>query len=250
MRSIGSPTWWTRRGQRSTVTPSAGSGVVTESNRDESKLSIVGTDPFIVGTDPFTPRSASNNCKRFTPAAIPPPGRKMKLPSRPQIKQLESVVANPLSRFFLLAACLWWGCLPAFAIRSDPLETRVGGSGVFASGQTSAASAQSFENTMGFAGCGYKTASGRDEWPNRDPINELGGINLYGMVANNPISYYDPLGLTDCSDPCGDAQKAGKDKGNPAGTVCCDGKKSHAFGIRTVMQVQRIRRRRRSSKAA
>jgi RHS repeat-associated protein len=32
-------------------------------------------------------------------------------------------------------------------------------------------------------------------WLNRDPIGEDGGINLYGFVGNNPIHYYDPLGL-------------------------------------------------------
>lgn len=30
---------------------------------------------------------------------------------------------------------------------------------------------------------------------NRDPIEEGGGLNLYDYVANNPINYFDPLGL-------------------------------------------------------
>jgi RHS repeat-associated protein len=32
-------------------------------------------------------------------------------------------------------------------------------------------------------------------WPNRDPIDELGGLNLYAFVGNEPIGYTDSLGL-------------------------------------------------------
>jgi RHS repeat-associated protein len=39
----------------------------------------------------------------------------------------------------------------------------------------------------------YDSSLGR--WINRDPIGEEGGINLYGMVANNPINAVDPYGL-------------------------------------------------------
>lgn len=39
----------------------------------------------------------------------------------------------------------------------------------------------------------YNASTGR--WLSRDPIAEKGGRNLYGFVANNPISSYDPLGL-------------------------------------------------------
>ncbi len=37
-----------------------------------------------------------------------------------------------------------------------------------------------------------KTETGT--WPNRDPIGELGGKNLYGFNYNNPIQFYDPDG--------------------------------------------------------
>lgn len=32
-------------------------------------------------------------------------------------------------------------------------------------------------------------------WPNRDPINEGGGINLYAYVGNDPVNYVDKYGL-------------------------------------------------------
>jgi RHS repeat-associated protein len=32
-------------------------------------------------------------------------------------------------------------------------------------------------------------------WLSRDPIEELGGLNLYGFSINNPVSYFDFLGL-------------------------------------------------------
>jgi len=44
-------------------------------------------------------------------------------------------------------------------------------------------------------GCGYETAMGRACWPSRDPIEERGGMNLYGMCYNNSINAIDLLGM-------------------------------------------------------
>ena len=42
--------------------------------------------------------------------------------------------------------------------------------------------------------CAYKTASGLGNWPNRDPLAERGGLNLYEFVGNNSINLVDTDG--------------------------------------------------------
>jgi uncharacterized protein RhaS with RHS repeats len=42
----------------------------------------------------------------------------------------------------------------------------------------------------------YDPLTGR--WPSRDPIEEEGGINLYGFVRNDGVNRVDLLGLDDC----------------------------------------------------
>ena len=44
----------------------------------------------------------------------------------------------------------------------------------------------------------YSSDTGR--WLSPDPIREVGGLNLYGYVGNNPVSRVDPLGLCDGDD--------------------------------------------------
>jgi len=53
---------------------------------------------------------------------------------------------------------------------------------------------QDNESDLLYYGNRYYTADlGR--WLNRDPIGEQGGMNLYGMVRNDPVGLVDPLGL-------------------------------------------------------
>jgi len=85
--------------------------------------------------------------------------------------------------------------------------------------------------TPGWRACAYRTASGRAKWPNRDPIGEVGGNNLYNFVGNDPIRRIDSLGLlfwgcsrNPCADPCGDAKRKKLDQGDIGGIICCGGK--------------------------
>jgi RHS repeat-associated protein len=51
----------------------------------------------------------------------------------------------------------------------------------------------------------YDPVTGR--WPSRDPIEEGGGVNLYGMVGNGGVNVVDRLGLytvVDCLNDCND----------------------------------------------
>ena len=106
------------------------------------------------------------------------------------------MVANHPSGFFDLAAAPRQP-LAVAAWPTSPRKTRVRGFRHRASGQTSSRRRCRSMFTPGSRGCGYRTASGRHEWLNQDPIEEWGGVNLYGFVNNDSINGLDPLGLVD-----------------------------------------------------
>jgi len=51
--------------------------------------------------------------------------------------------------------------------------------------------------STGFSYYGFRFYAPQwQRWVRRDPVREEGGLNLYGFVNNNPIAYFDALGLT------------------------------------------------------
>ena len=105
------------------------------------------------------------------------------------------MVANHPSGFFDLAAAPRQP-LAVAAWPTSPRKTRVRGFRRHASGRLSSRRRCRSIITPGSRGCGYKTVSGRHEWPNRDPLVEQGGLNLYGFAGNDSIDNNDPLGLS------------------------------------------------------
>ena len=67
-------------------------------------------------------------------------------------------------------------------------------------------------NAQGKSCYHYETASGRSNWPNRDPIAEQGGLNLYGFVLNDGVNFWDVIGLhcQDCQQWWSDCMDAVK----------------------------------------
>ena len=83
----------------------------------------------------------------------------------------------------------------------------------------------------------YNPSTGR--WLSRDPIEENGGVNLYGMVGNNPVSNIDPLGLSPCEvflviGHSGPSRKAidefGKSGCSAVGGIACQEKGNKTVG--------------------
>jgi len=81
--------------------------------------------------------------------------------------------------------------------RYDPYgNTRYSG-GTLASANTYRFSSKEQMPNSGLYYYGYRFYDPNlQRWPNRDPLGELGGVNLYTMVRNNAIGAYDPYGQT------------------------------------------------------
>jgi len=78
----------------------------------------------------------------------------------------------------------------------DPYGNTLGMWGTLAVGNTYRFSSKEIEPKSGIYYYGYRYYEPNlQRWLNRDPIQESGGLNLYGFVGNGPINRVDPLGL-------------------------------------------------------
>jgi hypothetical protein len=111
------------------------------------------------------------------------------------------VVAAVQSRFLSLAAEPLSAARERVAFAptwmTSPSKTRGGFSRCRASGRLCKRRRVRSMFTPGLHACAYKTASGRLKWPNRDPIGERGGANLYNFLANCSQNRTDHTGLSD-----------------------------------------------------
>jgi len=78
----------------------------------------------------------------------------------------------------------------------DPFGNTLSMSGLLASANKYRFSSKEWNDNAGLYYYLYRFYDPNlQRWPNRDPMGELGGLNLYGFVLNNPVGYSDPFGL-------------------------------------------------------
>ena len=115
----------------------------------------------------------------------------------------------PLAASLLALACLLATPPRAAAVMTPPAKIASWGFDDSPSGRPGDPPPANQDCIRGCGPCAYEPASGRPEWPSRDPIEEQGGWNLYGFVANDAVSRYDALGLSDAAVMSGAAAAGG-----------------------------------------
>ena len=78
-------------------------------------------------------------------------------------------------------------------------------------------------STPSFSRYTYHTVPGRSAWPNRDPIGERGGLNLYCLIGNNLVNQIDILGNQRFEDLEAEQKRLDAIAGR---TKCCCGHKT------------------------
>src|SRR5207253_6846394 len=83
----------------------------------------------------------------------------------------------------------------AATYRYDPFGNTISSSGTLATANVYRFSSKERHANSGMYYYGYRFYDPNlQRWPNRDPIGEEGGINLYGFVENDPVNSLDPFG--------------------------------------------------------
>jgi RHS repeat-associated protein len=78
----------------------------------------------------------------------------------------------------------------------DPFGKLIGKWGPLADANTYRFSSKEFQRVSGLYAYGYRFYEPTfQRWLNRDPIQEAGGMNLYGFVGNDSVNHMDSLGL-------------------------------------------------------
>ena len=78
----------------------------------------------------------------------------------------------------------------------DPYGRTLSSSGTLAAANTYRFSSKEIHPSSGLYYYGYRFYDpDTQRWVNRDPIEESGGMNLYGYVVNSPTEHLDPHGL-------------------------------------------------------
>jgi RHS repeat-associated protein len=84
----------------------------------------------------------------------------------------------------------------------DPFGTTLAQSGTLASANVYRFSSKEFHSASSLYYFGFRFYDPNlQRWPNRDPIQEAGGINLFGFIGNNPICHADFYGLDPAFSP-------------------------------------------------
>jgi RHS repeat-associated protein len=107
----------------------------------------------------------------------------------------------------------------AGSYRYDPFGRLIGTPTGLAAINTQRYSSKDWHNPSGFYYFGYRFYDpATQRWLNRDPIGEEGGVNLYGYVGNNPLTYWDAFG----NDPQSNMSLLKDELGGDSydGTVC------------------------------
>ena len=81
--------------------------------------------------------------------------------------------------------------------RYDAFGNTLEASGVRASENPYRFSTKEYDGATGLYDFGFRFYStGLGRWINRDPLEEDGGVNVYGMVGNDPVNLFDAYGLS------------------------------------------------------